>query len=96
MYNVKNLLGTAALAAVLTAGTMAATTTVASADVVCNSYGECWHTGQRYTTYPSGLGVQFYNDDWGVSHRTDTQYHWLAEQKDDHGYYEHGTWHSFN
>ena len=47
MHHLKSLLGTAALAAVLAAGTMAATTTVASADVACNSYGECWHTGQH-------------------------------------------------
>ncbi|HZL58880.1 MAG TPA: hypothetical protein VFC38_04200 [Stellaceae bacterium] len=95
MSNLKNLLGTGALAAVLAAGVMAATTTVASADVACNSYGECWQTTTRYTTYPPALGVQFYGDDWAVTHRTDTHYQWRDSQKDDHGYYDHGDWHPF-
>ena len=95
MHNVKTLLGTSALAVILAAGVTVATTPAASADVACNSYGECWHTGQHYTTYPDGLGIQFYGDDWATSHRTDTHYHWLADQKDDHGYYDHGTWHAF-
>ena len=96
MHTMKNLLGTAALAAVLATGTLAATSTVASADVACNSNGDCWHTSQRYTTYPSGLGVTFFGDDWGVTHRTDANYHWQTDQTDDHGYYDHGTWHHFN
>ena len=96
MYSLKNLLGTTALAAILAAGAMVATITVASADVACNSNGDCWQTSQRYTTYPPSLGVQFYGDDWAVTHRTDTQYHWQANQTNDHGYYDHGTWHAFD
>jgi hypothetical protein len=95
MYSLNNLLGTAALAAVLAAGVTVATTTVASADVACNSNNECWHTSQHYTNYPPTLGISFFGDDWGVSHQTDSHYHWLADQKDDHGYYDHSAWHPF-
>lgn len=96
MYSLKNVLGTCVLAAILAAGAMAATTTVARADVACNNYGECWHTGQRYTTYPPALGVQFYDDGWAVGHRTDPQYQWRPDREDDRGYYDHGSWRSFN
>jgi hypothetical protein len=95
MYSFKQLVGKGALAAILAAGAMGATTTIASADVACNSNGECWQTSQRYTTYPPALGVQFYADDWGVSHRSDTHYQWRADPKDDHGYYDHGSWKHF-
>ncbi len=52
MRVLRKLLGTGALAALLAAGGTVATTTIASADVACNSYGECWHVNHRYNTYP--------------------------------------------
>ena len=78
------------------AGALVATTSIASADVVCNRFGDCWHVSQRYATYPTELGIQFYNDDWRASHLTDRHYHWRSDQKDDHGYYENGNWHGFD
>jgi len=95
MHSVKNVFKTSALAAVLCAAATVALSTAASADVACNRYGDCWHVSQRYTTYPSGLNVQFYNDDWRAAHESDSQYHWRENQKDDHGYYENGEWHNF-
>ena len=90
-------LKTGALAAILAAGTIAVTATIASADVACNSSGECWHTGSRYgaTSYPPELGIQFYGDDWRKAHEKDTHYHWMKDRSDDHGYYSHGEWHAF-
>ena len=81
----------------LAAGTITATATIASADVVCNSYGECWQTRERYTVtvYPTELGVQFYANDWRKSHETDTTYKWMKDRDDDCGYYSHGEWHAF-
>jgi hypothetical protein len=96
MRNLRNLFGTGALAIVLAAGALAAATTVASADVACNREGDCWHTSQRYDAYPPTLGITFFGDDWAVTHRTDAKYHWQADQKDDHGYYDHGAWHPFD
>ena len=95
MRGLRKLLGTGALAAVLAAGGMVATTTIASADVACNSYGECWHVGQRYNTYPTELGIHFYGDDWRKAHEHDTHFHWMKDRDDDHGYYSHGEWHGF-
>jgi hypothetical protein len=96
MSSLKNLLGTAAIAAVLAVGATAATSTVASADVACNHSKECWHTSQRYTNYPPTLGISFFSDNWGTAHRSDTRYHWRADQSDDHGYYNHSVWHPFS
>jgi hypothetical protein len=97
MYGLKKSLKTSALAAVLVAGAMVSTVGVASADVVCNSYGECWQTKERYavTIYPKELGVQVYDNDWRKSHETDTKYKWMKNPDDDHGYYSHGEWHPF-
>ena len=97
MHGLKKSLRTGALAAILAAGTMAATVTIASADVVCNSDGECWQTKERYaiTVYPPELGIQFYGDDWRKSHESDAKYKWMKDRDDDHGYYSHGEWHAF-
>ena len=97
MHGLKKSLRTGALAAILAAGTMAATATIASADVACNAYGECWQTRERYavTIYPPDVGIQFYGDDWRKSHESDAKYKWMKDRDDDHGYYSHGEWHAF-
>jgi len=89
-------LRTGAVATMLAAGAMVLSAGVASADVACNSYGECWHVQERpaITVYPPGLGIQFYNDDWRRAHEHDAHYHWMRD-RDDHGYYSHGEWHAF-
>ena len=89
-------LRTGALAAILAVGTMAATATIASADVACNGYGECWQTRERYDVkiYPPELGIQFYDNDWRKSHENDSKYKWMNDRDDDHGYYSHGEWHA--
>ncbi len=47
----KNLVLTGVLAAMTIAGAVIATTAPASAYVVCNREGDCWHTEARYR-YP--------------------------------------------
>lgn len=96
MHRLKTLLGTGALAASLAVGGMVATSTMAAADVACNSYGECWHVGQRYTTYPAELGIHFYGDDWRKAHEHDKNFHWMHDRDNDRGYYSHGEWHAFD
>jgi hypothetical protein len=95
MNNLKSLLKASALAAIVAAGATIALSSAASAEIVCNRDGDCWHTAQRYTEYPTTLGVQFYSDDWRDAHRADTHYHWRDDPKDDHGYYEGSEWHAF-
>ena len=94
MNGLKSFLTASAVAAVIAAGTLAATTTVASGHVVCNRYHECWSTHERYNNYPSGLSIRFHNDSWGRRHRRG--YEWRADQQDDHGYYDHGQWSRFD
>ena len=96
MIGLRNTLKTSALAAVLVTGAIVATGSAASADTVCNRDGDCWQTSQRYTEYPSTLGITFYDASWANSHRHDKKYHWRENQKDDHGYYDRGEWHGFS
>ena len=44
-------------------GGFALTATGASAAIVCNEDGDCWHVKQKYEYRPE-FGVQVYNDDW--------------------------------
>jgi hypothetical protein len=97
MRNLTNSLRTGVLATTVAVGAMVASVTLASADVACNGYGECWTTKERYavTIYPPELGIQFYDNDWRESHRNDAKYHWMKDRDDDdHGYYSHGEWHA--
>ena len=93
---ISGLLMTGALGVALASGTLVATTVSASADIVCNRYNECWHVSERYTTYPTTLGVVFYNDDWRTTHVKDTHYIWRDDPTDEHGYYMNGEWHRFD
>jgi hypothetical protein len=95
MRELKKRFGLGALAVALGAGVLIVGTGAASADVACNRYGECWHVQEHYNTYPHGLGIRFYGDDWREAHRHDHHYHWLRDREDDHGYYSHGRWHAF-
>jgi hypothetical protein len=45
--------------------------------------------------YPPDLHVQVYNDDWRKEHLKDNHYHWMKDRDNDHGYYSHGEWHTF-
>ena len=62
----------------------------ASARVVCNAQGDCWHTdsranyGQRFQSHP---------DDWYFHQKWDQgqQRHW-RDSHDGGGYYANGVW----
>jgi len=95
MHSLKNTLRTGALAIALAAGAVAVNVSVASADVACNSYSECWHVQEHYKQYPRGLGIHFYGDEWATAHRSDRHYRWMRDQDDDRGYYSRGEWHVF-
>jgi len=96
MRNLKSSLKTGAFAAALAVGGLAVTIPVASADVACNSRGECWHVHERYAGYPAHLGIQFYGDDWRRSHEHDRHFRWMRDRDDDRGYYSRGEWHAFS
>jgi hypothetical protein len=51
------------------AGALIGLATSASAYVVCNNMGDCWHTDQRYDYGRPGVRFETHPDDW-YFHRT--------------------------
>jgi hypothetical protein len=94
MIPMKRILTTASIAALIGLGTIAVAGS-ASAEVVCNNGGDCWHTDQRYN-YDTNLGVQYHPDDWyfhqNWAHDNDHHYRDYHEGR---GGYRNGVWFSF-
>jgi hypothetical protein len=88
---VKNTLILAAGAAALAIGGVAVTAGTASAAVVCNTAGDCWHV-DRHRDYP-GVRLEVHPDDWYFHQRwdNDPRRHW-REYHEGRGYYDHGVW----
>jgi hypothetical protein len=79
-----------ALASAMLAVTgLAISTTSASAYVVCNGEGDCWHTESRYQ-YP-GAGFTTHPDDWYFHQTWDANHHWRDYNKG-RGYWRGGAW----
>ena len=81
----------AAVAAQMGVGAMAVASS-ASAYVVCNAAGECWHTDRR-AQYGPNVVLQYHPDDWYFhqdwahdNHRQWREYH------EGRGYYNNGAW----
>ncbi len=91
MTFLKSALVKGALLAAVTGGSFVAAT-AASADVVCNRAGECWHVHDRLD-YPANVGITFHDDDWGVAHQHG-HWHW-RQDRFDRGYYRDGVWIAF-
>lgn len=83
--------GKTIIAAVIGAGALAIGATSASAYVVCNREGECWHQHNRYV-YPGAYGVVVHEDNWrwGAHDR----YRW-HEHPEGRGYWRSGVWINF-
>jgi hypothetical protein len=67
----------------------------ASARIVCNRYGDCWHTDARYD-YDRDLAARYHPDDW-YFHRhwdSDRDYHW-RDYHEGRGYWRNGEWVTF-
>jgi hypothetical protein len=78
------------LGVVLAAGAAVFTAGGASARVVCNREGDCWHTDAR-DNY--GRHWEVHPDDWYFHQRwdQDRRRHW-REWHEGRGYYENGVW----
>jgi hypothetical protein len=86
----KTIMTTAAVAAALAIGGVAATAGSASARVVCNAQGDCWHVHGR-ETYPNHVIVETHPDDWYFHQKWDDRRHW-REMHEGRGYYANGVW----
>ena len=62
----------------------------ASARVVCNAQGDCWHTDHK-TNY--GIRLEVHPDDWYFHQKWDQNQnrHW-RDYHEGHGYYANGGW----
>ena len=85
-------LTTLAAAAVLSAGAFALTTGSASASIVCNDIGDCWHVTDTYT-YPSESRVVVHPDGWVFDTTTGVKYHW--REHPGRGYWRGDVWVGF-
>jgi hypothetical protein len=91
----KTAVSAAAIALLMGTGALVATTAPASARMVCNSYGDCWHTDHQYR-YDRSIGAQYHNDDWYFHQKWtgDNQRHY-RDANDGRGYYKGGVWVTF-
>ncbi|MGZ6038285.1 MAG: hypothetical protein ACXWKR_06430 [Phenylobacterium sp.] len=78
----------AAMAAVIGLGALGVAG-AASAHVVCNAEGDCWHVDNR-VQYPHAR-LTYHPDDWYFHQKWDEQHRW-REAHEGRGYWEHGVW----
>jgi hypothetical protein len=79
-----------AVAAIL--GVLALSATSASAAIVCNEEGDCWHAKQKYEYKPEHH-VHVYGDDWKWADADHDKYRW--REHDGPGYWRSGVWIGF-
>ena len=89
MLSTKKIFSTVAIAVLMGTGALVATAGTASARVVCNAEGDCWHTDTN-DTYP-GPGFTYHPDDWYFHQTWDSNHHW-RDYHEGHGYYRNGLW----
>ena len=83
-------LGKVAFAAVMGASALALTATDASARIVCNAEGECWHVRNNYVYRPE-LGLVIHEDNWHWG--ANDHYRWHEHRG--RGYWRNGVWITF-
>ena len=91
MFSAKKALSIAA-AAILTraTGALMATAGTASARVVCNAEGDCWHTDAAPPRVP-GVTFSVHPDDW-YFHQTWGSDRHFRDYHAGRGYYKGGVW----
>jgi len=81
-----------AAAAALATSALLVTSVSASADIVCNRDGDCWHVSHRYHyRYHDEFGIVVHPDGWAW--RTGEHYRWHEHRG--RGYWRHGIWITF-
>ena len=85
MKALNKVLGAAACALALSA-------TAASAEIVCNDDGDCWHVKVRHHYRPE-FRLQVHPDNWRWHDRDHAKYRW--REHDGRGYWRNGIWIEF-
>jgi hypothetical protein len=79
--------------AVLTAASaLALSATTASAEIVCNDEGDCWHVREHHAYRPE-FGVRVYPDAWRWGDADAHRYRW--REHEGRGYWRRGAWIGF-
>lgn len=81
-------------ALLMTAGVIAFTASTASAEIVCNDDGDCWHVKSKHEYKPE-FGVRVYADDWTWGDSDSKRYRWREHEGDGRGYWRKGVWIEF-
>ena len=89
MISLKKTFSTAAIALLLGTGAAALTGGAASARVVCNRDGDCWHTDS--VPVVPGVRLETHPDDWYFHQHWDGNRHY-RDYHEGRGYYRGGVW----
>jgi hypothetical protein len=81
-----------AAVAALGAGALVLTAGSASARIICDNDGDCWHVKDVYT-YPPTAGVIIHEDDWTWGDADHDRYRW--REHEGRGYWQGGVWVTF-
>ena len=81
-------------AMLVAASTLAISAKTASAHVVCNEEGDCWHVKTKHEYKPE-FGVRIYADDWKWGDTESKKYRWREHDGDGRGYWRKGIWLDF-
>jgi hypothetical protein len=68
---------------------VAASSGSASAYVICNGEGDCWHSDRRESI--PGVNLEIHPDDW-YFHQEWGRFHRFREYHDGRGYWHNGVW----
>ncbi len=77
------------LTGAVAAGISLAAAAPASAYVVCNKDGDCWHSDVRVRV--PGIRFESHPDDWYFHQKWDANRHW-RDYHEGRGYYRGGVW----
>ena len=83
-------LGKAMCAVVMSAGVLTVGAGRASAAIVCNGAGVCWHATETYQYKPE-FGVVVHPDNWQWAHND----HYRWREHEGRGYWQGNSWRAF-
>lgn len=75
------------MAVLLGTGALAFTTISASAAIVCNEDGDCWHVKEKYD-HPPKVKLTIHEDNWKWGDAD----HYRWREHDGRGYWQGGVW----